>query len=329
MFAKCSIAMPTRSTPQKKIDDRAFPVRVKFRVPQRGFGQSYTEMYDWLNTKVGFGGYAKHSEGHAAAFYFLDVETAQHFIAAFPQLELADGTLSRTYSSPAMDAAVDAGELLGVCNLYSITKGQAAIRELFDGITDATGNLQPLPKVYPDYHAPVVANMEGGRVLTMMRWGMPSPTFALQGKRTDRGVTNIRNTKSPHWRRWLGEAHRCVVPFDAFSEPHNAPGKPSEPVWFALDETRPLAFFAGVWTRWTSVRKLKDGETTDNLFGFLTTDANAVVAEVHPKAMPVVLTSMDEVETWLTAPVDEALALQRPLADGRLLRVSEVGNSQQ
>lgn len=33
---------------------------------------------------------------------------------------------------------------------------------------------------------------------------MPSPAFAPQGKKTDPGVTNIRNTKSPHWRRWLG-----------------------------------------------------------------------------------------------------------------------------
>ena len=84
---------------------------------------------------------------------------------------------------------------------------------------------------------------------------------------------------------------------------------------------RPLAVFAGVWTRRTSVRKLKDRESTDNLFGFLTTDANAVVAEVHPKAMPVVLTSIDEVETWLTAPFDKALALQRPLDDGGLPRL--------
>jgi putative SOS response-associated peptidase YedK len=38
----------------------------------------------------------------------------------------------------------------------------------------------------------------------------------------------------------------------------------------------PLAFFAGICTEWTSVRKLKDGETTDQLFGFLTTDANSI-----------------------------------------------------
>ena len=49
----------------------------------------------------------------------------------------------------------DAGELRGVCNPYSITKGQAAIRELFEGITDAAGSLQALPEVYPDYQAPV------------------------------------------------------------------------------------------------------------------------------------------------------------------------------
>ena len=39
-------------------------------------------------------------------------------------------------------------------------------------------------------------------------------------------------------------------------------------VWFAFDETRPLAFFAGLWTRWTSVRKVKESETTNDIFAF-------------------------------------------------------------
>jgi hypothetical protein len=30
----------------------------------------------------------------------------------------------------------------------------------------------------------------------MASWGMPSPAFALQGKKSDPGVTNIRNTKA-------------------------------------------------------------------------------------------------------------------------------------
>jgi putative SOS response-associated peptidase YedK len=34
--------------------------------------------------------------------------------------------------------------------------------------------------------------------------------------------------------------------------------------------------------------------------------------------MPVILTTPDEVETWMTAPPDEALKLQRPLPGGAL-----------
>lgn len=41
-------------------------------------------------------------------------------------------------------------------------------------------------------------------------------------------------------------------------------------------------------------------ETTNDLYAFLTTEPNAEVGSIHPKAMPVILTTPDEVETWMT-----------------------------
>jgi putative SOS response-associated peptidase YedK len=60
-----------------------------------------------------------------------------------------------------------------------------------------------------------------------------------------------------------------------------------------------------------------------DLYAFLTTEANAEVAPIHPKAMPVILTTEDEVDVWLNAPTQVAMELQRPLANGKLRIVAK------
>jgi putative SOS response-associated peptidase YedK len=87
-------------------------------------------------------------------------------------------------------------------------------------------------------------------------------------------------------------------------------------VWFAFGESI-LAFLAGLWTRWTSVRKVKKGQSTNDLYGCLTTAPNAEVKAITFEGHAGDSTTPEEVEVWLTAPTKEVSTL-RSLPDGSL-----------
>jgi putative SOS response-associated peptidase YedK len=189
-----------------------------------------------------------------------------------------------------------------MCNLYSITANQEAIRRLFGVTVDSAGNLASMPGVFPDYEAPIARNHEGQRELIKMRWGMPPPPRAGGFP-----VTNIRNTTSPHWRGWLKPESRCLVPANSFAEYAPAPNPETgkkDVVWFALNDDRPLFAFAGIWTEFKGERGTKSQPIPGPhlVYGFLTTAPNAIIEPIHPKAMPVILTTEEERDMWMRAP---------------------------
>lgn len=203
-----------------------------------------------------------------------------------------------------------------MCNLYSHTKGPKAIRDLVKSLggdwLDNAGNLEPQPGIFPDGVAR--ATPSGGRELLKMRWGFPSPPQAKS-----KYTTNVRKTTSNFWKPWLKPEYRCLVPVTSFCEYDWRSGK-AVPTWFALDETRPLFFFAGIWRPSTGERGTKKDPVIGEhkVFAFLTTEPNAEVAPMHEKAMPVCLLDREARETWLNGSVEEALALQGPSPDGTL-----------
>jgi putative SOS response-associated peptidase YedK len=61
-----------------------------------------------------------------------------------------------------------------MCHLYSVTKGQKAIFELVKAMRDLTGNMPPLPAIFPNRMAPIVrSGSDAVRELLMARWGFP------------------------------------------------------------------------------------------------------------------------------------------------------------
>lgn len=163
-------------------------------------------------------------------------------------------------------------------------------------------------EVFPKSFGPVLKIGESGELEWMkMRWGLPGPPQFGSAP-----VTNIRNTKSPHWRALMQTQHRCLVPFTAFSEYEDASPKGKKRIrWFAPPDRRML-YFAGICGEWWGDygTKKEPNEGNHKLFSFLTTDANDLVRPVHAKAMPVVLTNQFACKEWLNTEPDQIESIQ-------------------
>lgn len=171
-----------------------------------------------------------------------------------------------------------------------------------------------LPDVFPDRDGLVIRLKDGEPAVQTMRWGFPPPPHADAAY-----VTNVRNVASGFWKPWLAVEFRCLVPAAQFAEPDPEKPNPRAERWFARPDGAPM-FFAGIWRSWPGDRGPKSRPVAGphEVFAFLTCAPNSVVAPIHPKAMPVILSSR-EAHAWLTQAPEVALKLQKPLPDAELM----------
>lgn len=214
-----------------------------------------------------------------------------------------------------------------MCNLYSSTTAQQAMRDLFKVLPDHDhlGNARPLPAIWPKYEAPVVRlAQDGERELLTMNWGFLT---AKVSKKTGKPIApaawnNARADKVMMNGLWKDSFNRrrCLVPASSFREARGR--NPATDFWFALrgEEDRPPFAFAGMW------RGVQPGLPDDKVnivtHTIITTAANEIVKPVHPDRMPVILDPADH-EIWLTGSTEEALALLKPYPADRMKIVRE------
>ena len=213
-----------------------------------------------------------------------------------------------------------------MCNLYSMTRSRDEVARLFRVSHNRAAAFEALHAIFPGHIAPVVRQAEdGARELSLLSWGF----VLLQPGRAPKRVTNVRddNVPSPFWRDSF-EQRRCLVPASSFCEPKGE--RPATWHWFALkgDEPRPLFAFPGVWRRWRGPLK-KGGPAVDlDVYAFLTTLPNALVATINHERMPVLLTHEDQFETWLNGSPQEALQLVAS-CDAERMRIVQSGSDRE
>lgn len=208
-----------------------------------------------------------------------------------------------------------------MCGRFASDLPPELIARIF-GALNALPNIGPSWNVAPSQGAMVVRrNPETAeRSLDVLTWGL-LPSWAKEGARMPRPINARAETVgSSGMFKGAFAKRRCLVPAAAWYE-WRATAAGKVPSAFARQDGQALAL-AGLWEG----HRGPSGEVT-RTFAIITTDANAVARQVHPR-MPVVLEQSDWA-SWLGDTEADPAALLRPAGDGviRTWRVSTRVNS--
>ena len=180
-----------------------------------------------------------------------------------------------------------------MCGRFTQRLSWRELHELL-GLIGTPQNLRPRYNVAPGQTIAAVRLADGGRRLSMLRWGLV-PAWAKEPNIGYKMINARSETahRKPSFRAAF-KARRCLIPADGFYE-WKREGKAKQPYLIGMKDGAGFVF-AGLWESWrvpeglALTGKLSELEPGDVLqtCTILTTEANATLAPIHPR-MPVIL----------------------------------------
>jgi putative SOS response-associated peptidase YedK len=197
-----------------------------------------------------------------------------------------------------------------MCGRYTLTTPAGRLAEQF-GFDGSSVELPQKYNVAPTQGVAAVLEEDGQRQLEVLRWGL-IPPWADDPQIGSRMINARSETApgKPSFRRAFRE-RRCLIPADGFYEWQRTNGA-KQPYFIHMKGGGPFAF-AGLWESWS-----KGGEGEVRTCTILTTEANALVGEIHER-MPVILAA-DAYDVWLdpASERDELTGLLAPYPEDEM-----------
>src|ERR671916_3522188 len=161
-----------------------------------------------------------------------------------------------------------------MCGRYTLTVPTDRLAAEFE-LDEVRAELSPNFNVAPTQSVAAVVAEGGKRRLETLRWGLV-PSWADDPEIGSRMINARSETahEKPSFRRAFRE-RRCLIPADGFYEWQRTDNV-KQPFHIRMKSGRPFAF-AGLWESW------KDSGSEIKSCTILTTEANGLVGEIHPR----------------------------------------------